>query len=360
MSLSGNPIDLLWAFFGGVLVSFTPCIYPLLPITVAYIGASSTESRLKGFSLSMIYVTGVSITYATLGLVAVLTGSIFGRFSSQFPVRIISGLVIIFFGIFLLTGRDLRLPGLKLPIAKKTATYLSCFILGLTSGLVISPCTAPILGSILVFVAAQRNFIYGAALLFSFAFGMGLLLILAGTFSSILVRLPKSGKWMVVIKKSCAIILISIGAFFAISGMVNLVYAQESKAVDTCFDFELRDLDGNTVTFSEFRDKNSVILFFWTTWCPYCRTELKNLNEIHSRLMTEGIEVLAINIQESELKVKRFLENNPVVFKVLLDLNGEVASSYEIIGVPTFVLINKQCQIAFKDHYLPLGISQGR
>ncbi len=351
MSLSGNPLDFLWAFFGGVLISFTPCIYPLLPITIAYIGGNSA-SKIKGFALSLAYVTGISITYAALGLIAVLTGSVFGQFSSQPAVRIIAGLVIVLFGFSLWTGRGLRLPGLKLP-AKKSATHLSCFILGLASGLIISPCTAPVLGSILTFVATKRNFIYGALLLFSFAYGMGLLLILAGTFSSILTNLPKSGYWMEVIKKICAVILIVAGIYFVISGAVNLAYAQDVEISISRLDFTLSDLDGNKVTLSEFRNKKSIILFFWTTSCFFCREELKNLNSIYPQLRSEDIEVLAIDIREPAKKVGRIFKKEPLSFPVLLDSDGSVAEAVGLIGIPFFVLIDKTGKVVFMDYYFP-------
>lgn len=353
MSLSGSPLDFLWVFLGGVLVSFTPCIYPLLPIIIAYIGANSTNNKIKGLALSLVYVTGVSTTYAILGLIAALTGSIFGQFSSQPLVRKIVGLVIILFGFTLWTGRGFRFPGLKFPVVKKSATYLSCFILGITSGLVISPCTAPVLGSILIFVATKRNLIYGVLLLFSFAYGMGLLLILAGTFSSILTALPKSGYWMGVIKRVCAVILIVAGVYFVVSGVVNSAYAQPNEVIQTGVDFSLKDLDGNKITLSHFRNKKPVLLFFWTSWCFFCRGELNNLNRIYPQLQSEDIEVLAINIQESKAKVERFLRRSPVAFKVLLDSDAEVAYSYALIGVPTFVLVNKRGEIVFQDNLFP-------
>jgi len=293
MNLSGSPLDFLWAFFGGVLISFTPCIYPLLPITIAYIGASGVNSKIKGFISSLIYVSGISITYCLLGLAAVFTGSMFGQFSSRPLVRIIAGLVIILFGLSLWTGQGLRLPVLRLSSTKKPGTYLSCFILGLTSGLVISPCVAPALGSIFIFVATKRNFIYGALLLFSFAYGMGLLLILAGTFSSILAALPKSGHWMEVIKKVCAVILIAAGFYFIISSAVNLApldpsskppvgrlgleglaFAEDKEVITAELDFRLRDLDGNMVALSDFNNKKSVILL--------CTIEFSNIDLILS------------------------------------------------------------------------------
>jgi len=109
----------------------------------------------------------------------------------------------------------------KLPVLKKQ-NYFSTFLLGLISGLIISPCVTPALVSILVYLASRKNIIYGATLLFSFAFGMGLLLIVVGTFSSILLRLPKSGKWLVYIKRIGAFILIGMGIYLLSQGIRRL------------------------------------------------------------------------------------------------------------------------------------------
>ncbi|MFC1657990.1 cytochrome c biogenesis protein CcdA [Candidatus Omnitrophota bacterium] len=354
MNLSGSPLDFIWVFLAGILSSFSPCIYPLLPITVAHVGASSAGSRFKGFSLSLVYVLGISVTYALLGVAAVATGTIFGKFSSQPLVRIIAGLIIIFFGFFLWRGQGFRIAFLKQPVRKGRGSYLSSFFLGITSGLVIGPCTAPVVGSILVFVAAEKNFFYGAFLLFTFAYGMGLVLILAGTFSSILTKLPKAGRWTEVTMKVFAVILIIAGFYFAVTGAINLSYAQDTQqASPLAPDFTLEDLDANKVTLSQFQDNKSVVLFFWTTWCPYCRSELLKLNQIYPETILEDIEILAINIEESRAKVRAFLKRYSLDLRVLLDSDARVAYSYSLVGVPTFVLINKQGEVVFLDNRFP-------
>lgn len=353
MNLSGQPIDFLKAFLGGVLISFTPCVYPLVPIIVGYIGASSANSKIKGFLLSLIYVTGISLTYALLGLAAALTGQLFGRFSSQPFVRIIAGSIIILFGLVLLIKGGFGAPVLNLPRSKKSGEYLSNFVLGITSGFLVGPCTAPVLASILVFVATERNLLYGASLLFVFAYGMGLLLILAGTFSGILINLPKSGYWMERIKKLCAVILIALGIYFIFLGATSFAYPRYKDIETLNLDFRLKDLGENEISLSEYKNKKSIVLFFWTTWCPFCLRELDSLNRTYPRLKSEGIEVLAIDIQESAQRVRGFVQRKLLTFPVLLDLDGSVAEAYGLVGVPTFVLINKAGRIVFMDNYFP-------
>lgn len=222
MNLSGNLFDYLIAFFGGLILSFSPCVYPLIPISAAYIGASVAGTRFKGLILSLIYVTGVAVTYSILGLIASLSGRIFGTVSANPITRILVGAVTIVFGMSMLDWFQISLPNIiKLPALKK-GNYLSTFLLGLSSGLIVAPCTTPVLGAILVYLTTKKNMIYGATLLFSFAFGMGSILILVGTFSSILVNLPKSGAWMVYIKRLGAAILIGMGIYFMIVAIKGL------------------------------------------------------------------------------------------------------------------------------------------
>lgn len=220
--LGGSPLDYLTAFLGGVLVSFTPCVYPLIPITAGYIGISSNGSKLKGLVLSLVYVTGVALIYSALGLLVSLTGSIFGRISSHPITHFFVGGVIILFGLSMLDLFPVSLPNIIKITASKKQGYFPAFLLGLSSGLIVSPCLTPVLGSILAYLTTKKNLLYGSTLLFSFAYGMGLVLILTGTFSSALLNLPKSGRWMLYIKKVCSLILIGIGTYFIYVGFTRL------------------------------------------------------------------------------------------------------------------------------------------
>ncbi|MCX5714765.1 MAG: sulfite exporter TauE/SafE family protein, partial [Candidatus Omnitrophica bacterium] len=157
MNLSGNLIDFVKVFFAGVAISFTPCLYPLIPITASFIGASSGGSRLKGFILSLIYVTGIALTYSILGLVASLTGMFFGRISSHPVTYIVVGIIIIIFGLSMLNLFAIYLPHFFRPPVVKKRGYFSTFVLGLSSGLVASPCLTPVLGTILFYLTTKTN-----------------------------------------------------------------------------------------------------------------------------------------------------------------------------------------------------------
>jgi len=158
---------------------------------------------------------------------------------------------------------------------------------------------------------------------------------------------------MEIMKKICAVILIVAGIYFVFSGATDLAYAQEAGIADKEINFSLFDLEGSMITLSEFREENPAILLFWTTWCPFCIQELDYLTGIYGSLSSDNIRVLAINIQESESKVSRFLQRKPLPFKVVLDSEASAAYSHRLIGVPTYVLIDKKGNIVFQDNYFP-------
>lgn len=219
MQISGTPLDYVIAFTGGILVSFTPCVYPLIPVSASYIGLNSSGSRLKGLMLSLVYVTGLAVTYSLLGILAVLTGSFFGRIQTHPVTNAVVGVVFILFGLSMMGFFHLQLPQFVRFGKHKKHSYLSTFFLGLSSGLMASPCLTPVLGSILVYLTGGTSVVYGATLLFVFAYGMGFMLILIGTFSSVLLSLPKAGRWLEVIKLVFAWALIGAGIFFIIRSM---------------------------------------------------------------------------------------------------------------------------------------------
>jgi len=218
--IQGAPlVAYIAVFIGGVAVSFTPCVYPILPITISYIGAASAGSRGRGFLLSLFYVFGMAFTYAILGAVAALTGSLFGRISSSPATHFIVGNICILLGLSMMGVFELPIPGFLR--SQKTSArgkgIVPSFLVGMASGLVVGPCVAAPLGVVLAYVATKQNLFFGMTLLFVFALGMGVLLIVIGTFTGLLTSLPRAGNWLNGIKKIFGVILILIGEYFLIT-----------------------------------------------------------------------------------------------------------------------------------------------
>ena len=118
-------------------------------------------------------------------------------------------------------------------------------------------------------------------------------------------------------------------------------------------DFKLSDLDNKSFTLSGYKGKQPVIILFWTTWCPYCRDELKKINQMNEELKKDKVEVLAINAGESLSKVSKFIKSYNLTYPVLLDQDGSVSRSYGIFGVPTYVFIDNKGDIRLQENYFP-------
>jgi thiol:disulfide interchange protein DsbD len=210
---SGSILMIPVAYFSGLLVSLTPCVYPLIPVTISFIGGQKTSSRWRAFFISVVYVLGISVTYSVLGVIASLTGKIFGIFSRSPIVFVLVGVLFIFLGLNM--SEIIYIPFLEFNFftpKDKPKNLFSVFLVGTMSGLVVGACTSPVLGAILSFIAMKQNLVLGIFSMISFAFGMGTILIIVGTFSNIIIL--KSGKWMVWIKKVLGIILILMGIYF--------------------------------------------------------------------------------------------------------------------------------------------------
>jgi thiol:disulfide interchange protein DsbD len=206
------------AYLGGVIISFTPCTYPLIPVTVGIIGAQSSSSKLRGFSLSMFYVAGLAVSYSILGGVAALSGRIFGQLQTTPWTYFIMGNLCLIMGLAMLDVFSISLPVsqklMKFTGGSGNKGFLKIFIIGAISGFVIGPCTAPALAVLLGYVALKTNVLLGMTLLFVFAFGMGTLLVIVGTFAGVIAALPKSGEWMTKIKFVFGLILIGAAEYF--------------------------------------------------------------------------------------------------------------------------------------------------
>ena len=201
------------AFTGGVLTSLTPCVYPLIPITVSIFGARNAGSRGQALALSGLYVLGIAVMYSALGLIAALSGAAFGTvMQSPFAVGLVAlvfaAMAASMFGLF-----DLNLPSSLAERLNRVggAGWAGAFAMGLVSGIVAAPCTGPVLAAALAFVATQGKVALGVSVMFAYALGLGLLFFLIGAFS---LSFPKSGPWMEAVKSVFGVALLAAALVF--------------------------------------------------------------------------------------------------------------------------------------------------
>ncbi len=210
----------LWTFLTvfafGIATCLTPCVYPLIPITVSILGARESKSKLQAFSLAFTYVIGIVVMYSLLGFFAAKTGAIFGQFLSN--PWVIGFIVTIFvaMGASMLGAFELSVPSsIQSKLTSMGGTgYGSAFFMGLVAGIIAAPCTGPVLVGILTYVATSGNSLLGITLLMTYAFGLGLLFLVIGTFSGLITKMPKSGSWMEGVKSLFGILLFAFALYY--------------------------------------------------------------------------------------------------------------------------------------------------
>jgi thiol:disulfide interchange protein len=217
--LGGSPLVAIGAAFaGGVLAGLSPCVYPMIPIVSAYVGSRSAgkKTRLNSFLLSLGYVLGMAAVYSLLGMVAALTGSMFGRISTSPWALLVVANILILFALNILEVIPFPSWFSGRPLEPTAGGVLGSFLIGAASGLVASPCTSPVLFGLLTFVAMTKRVMYGGLLMFAFSLGMGILLIVAGTFSGLAAVLPRPGRWMVGVKKVLGLLMLGLAGYYLI------------------------------------------------------------------------------------------------------------------------------------------------
>lgn len=220
-SLTHEPLAALGALFGaGVLTSLTPCVYPMIPITAGVIAGSAAaeQSRRRTVLMTLTYVTGLALFYALLGLFAGLTGSLFGTVSSSPWARFAIGNLLLLFGLMMLDVLPIAVPARLTAWASRIGggSYGGVFLLGVTSGIVAAPCGAPAFAAVLTWVSTTRSAMLGFIYLFVFSLGMTALLVAVGLFSGTLARLPRSGRWLLWIKRLAGVIMIGVAEYYFI------------------------------------------------------------------------------------------------------------------------------------------------
>jgi len=204
-------------FLAGLLTSLTPCMLSMLPITIGYIGGYETQTRLQAAVQSTWFALGLATTLAGLGLLAAVVGKIYGQIGLGLPL-VVSAIAILM-GLNLLEALPLRLPslgGLEW-ISKDLPIGMRAYLIGLTFGLVASPCSTPVLATILAWISATKDPVLGSALLLAYAVGYVAPLVLAGTFTASIKKLLELRRWSGWITPASGVLLVGFGVFSLLS-----------------------------------------------------------------------------------------------------------------------------------------------
>ena len=213
---NGMFVALLIIFVLGIGLNLTPCVYPLIPITISYFGAQVSNSKGGKLLMALFYVLGMSVTYSVLGLVAALTGGVFGSLLQSplvigFLVLIFLALALSMFGVY-----EIKIPqSLANFSGKNRQGYFGTFLMGLTVGFIAAPCIGPLVLSLLVYVGQIGSPLLGFIMFFVLSLGLGLPYVFLAMFSSSITKLPRSGEWMEGVKIIFGLMMIGLALYTA-------------------------------------------------------------------------------------------------------------------------------------------------
>lgn len=215
-------------FIGGVLTSLNPCIYPMIPITAAIVGGQESgivngdnvrAARWRPVLLTLTYVLGLAALYSVLGVIAGMTGTLFGAVSTNPWLYFAMANLLILSGLAMFDVLPVPVPRGWLDRASRAGTagrFSGAFLMGAVSGLVAAPCGAPIMAAVLTWVTTTQSALLGFVYLFAFSLGMCALLVLVGVSSGMVARLPRSGTWMTWVKRGFGLVMLGVAEYYLI------------------------------------------------------------------------------------------------------------------------------------------------
>ncbi|MBS1261459.1 MAG: Thiol:disulfide interchange protein DsbD [Calditrichaeota bacterium] len=213
---SGSVWAFVLVFFAGILISFTPCVYPMIPVIIGYVGSSAGGNRMKGFILSIFFVLGLAVVYAVLGVIAGATGALFGAFMQNPVVLWFIVAVFVALGASMLGAFDITVPAAvqERMMTGERSGVIGAVLIGGVTGIVAAPCAGPPLLVLLSWIGNTGNLVLGFFLMATFALGIGVLFVVIGTFAGAITALPQAGPWMDKIKKALGVVIFAVALYY--------------------------------------------------------------------------------------------------------------------------------------------------
>lgn len=363
---SGLLLTLIIVFLGGLALNLTPCVYPLIPITIGYFGGQSEGRTSKLFLMGLFYVLGMALTYSIVGVITALSGAVFGTLLQNPIVILLIVFIFIVLSLSMFGVYEFKLPdSLVMKAGGAKSGFFGAFFMGLTMGIVAAPCIGPFVIGLVTYVAAKGDPFYGFILFFVMAVGLGLPYLILALFSGKIKSLPRAGFWMDAIKHIFGFILLGMAIYFAepllpksiykfalplfmiiagiillfidkkaseilgfkifkilfstllIAGAVYLLWPVESKSPDWQY-------YSNTAFEEAINNNEKMIIDFYADWCIPCK-ELDALTFSDERVINASKEFTPFKVDMT---------------KTLSDETEEIRKKFDIIGMPTVLIIN--------------------
>ncbi len=361
---------LLGIFLGGLALNLTPCVYPLIPITVSYFGGRSGQGRGLVFIHGLLYIVGLALTNSILGVAAALTGGLMGAILQHPAVLIFVGAILLFFASSMFGFWELRLPGALTRAASKPYTgYFGSLFMGLTLGVVAAPCIGPFVLGLLTWVAGLGSVWLGFLVFFTLSLGLGCPLFILALFSGRLDKLPRSGEWMLWVRKLMGWVLVGLAVYFVrplfpgsvgvfiISGVclvagLHLGWFDKSRADFRVFGWLKSGVGVAGLVLGTWLLGSWVMLGPGVSWRPYSEAVMAEAREKRQRVIIDFSADWCTPCRELEnvtfhdAKVADLAADSFVMVKVDLTKKGNalyegLLKKYEIKGVPTVVFLDE-------------------
>lgn len=366
---SGLLIGLLLVFVGGLALNLTPCVYPLIPITIGYFGGQSEGKTSRLILMGLLFVLGMSVTYSIVGVVTSLTGAVFGSLLQNPVVIIIIAAIFLALSLSMFGVYEFKLPD-KL-VAKAGGAkggLFGAFFMGLTMGIVAAPCIGPFVLGLVTYVATKGDALYGFLMFFVLALGLGLPYLFLAVFSGKLKSLPRAGLWMDAVKHIFGFILIAMALYFLlplipknISGYVLPVYGIIAAIYLLFFDKAAASVKG----FKVFKIIFSVVVILISVytlipsdkkgieWTAYSEQSLNNLDgkrgvviDFYADWCIPCKELDALTFSDPKVieLSKDFVTLKADMTKSVSPEVSAIREKFKVVGVPTVLIINSNGQ----------------
>jgi thiol:disulfide interchange protein DsbD len=364
---SGLLLSLIFVFLGGLALNLTPCVYPLIPITVGFFGGQSEGKTTKLFGMGLLYLVGLALTYSVIGVITALSGAVFGSLLQNTFVIISIVLIFIALSLSMFGVYEFKMPDSWVAKAGGAKSgYYGAFFMGLTMGIVAAPCIGPFVLGLVTYVAAKGDPVYGFLMFFVLALGLGMPYLFLAVFSGKIKKLPRSGIWMEAVKHIFGFILLGMALYFLLpvlpesfSGYVLPVFmlitagyllfidkmANNLKAFrifKTAFSivliavavYSLIPSEKNSIDWKPYtssavaatvKSDKGTIIDFYADWCIPCK-------ELDASTFSNP-EVIAASKNFRAFKADMTKSLSPEV--------EELRDKYKIVGVPTVLIIGK-------------------
>ncbi|MDD5766923.1 MAG: cytochrome c biogenesis protein CcdA, partial [Candidatus Marinimicrobia bacterium] len=363
----GAVLTFILIFLGGLALNLTPCIYPLIPITMSYFGGQATGRKGKRFLMALFYVLGIAVINSLLGTLAALSGTLLGSLMTNPIVLIVVALIMIALALSMFGVYEFELPAFLTNLGGTAKSgYLGSLVMGLTMGIVAAPCIGPFIVGLLTYVATTGNPALGFTMFFTLSLGLGLPFLFLAFFSSQIGKLPRSGEWMVGVRIIFGLILVGMAFYFVRSILPEAVGQFILSGYMICAGIYLAVFNRSGensrgfVSFKRLFAVAAIILGTWLIkpdasapekmkWQPYNETVFDEVLNSGKPVLIDFYADWCIPCKEmdqytfTDAKVVR-LGDEFALFKVDLtsDISPEIErlkAKYEIRGVPTFLFV---------------------